>query len=221
MTGAEVQSLLHLLCGSVICCKEKGGCGNGEHVISVTHPDGRVTSVKVSDMFSPAEKTLAKWRLFNPLVLELNSCDFNDLRKEATRVLKYFVSDTIPYVSAGHSQCPLVPEFWRVNILVSDLELSRKGITEAHGEVKFIRLQDVISWNLVRPFKENLGNDVKLSGKSKFKAFLQLIIEAAAVVSRLGGVLLQNQVWKKSGKAKKGKEFSVVKNHLTWYIGYI
>ena len=47
----EIQTILNLLCGSAVCCKEEvtpvdGHVGN--HVVSVTHPDGRVTSVIVS-----------------------------------------------------------------------------------------------------------------------------------------------------------------------------
>ena len=43
----EVQTILHLLSGSALCCKGKDGHGHGDHVVSVTHPDGTVTSAIV------------------------------------------------------------------------------------------------------------------------------------------------------------------------------
>ena len=66
-------------------------------------------------------------------------------------------------------QCPLVPDFWRVKLDISDLEVSRTGIIMAHGKVMFITLQDIMQWNNV---KENLGENVKLSLKTSFKALL-------------------------------------------------
>ena len=66
--------------------------------------------------------------------------------------------------------------------------MSRNGIKMAHGKVKFITLQDVIPWNSVRPFKENFGDKVKLSVKTPFKAFLQLLIEAASSLSQIAKV---------------------------------
>ena len=98
--------------------------------------------------------------------------------------MKAFVADPIPYVSADHIQCPLVPDFWRVKLDVSEMNVSRTGIKMAHGKVRFITLQDVLPWNSVRPFKENIGHKVKLSVKTPFKAFLQLIIEAASSLSQ-------------------------------------
>ena len=62
----ELQAILNLLTGSAACCKERGGDGHvGDHVVSVTHPDGRVTSVTVPDKFSPGEETWFKWRKFS------------------------------------------------------------------------------------------------------------------------------------------------------------
>ena len=185
----ELQIILNLLSGSAACCKEKGGDGLvGDHVVSVTHPDGRVTSVTVPDKFSPGQETWFKWRKFSESGLNLNTCAFNDLRKEATRILKAFVADPIPYVSADHIQCPLVPDFWRVKLDVSEMNVSRTGIKMAHGKVRFITLQDVLPWNSVCPFKENIGHKVKLSVKTPFKAFLQLIIEAASSLSQCAKV---------------------------------
>ena len=150
----ELQIIFNLLSGSAACCKERGGDGHvGDHVVSVTHPDGRVTSVTVFDQFLPGEETWFKWRKFSVSGLNLNTSGFNDLRKEATRILKAFVADPIPYVSAGHKQCPLVPDFWRVKLDVSEMEVSRSGIQMAHGKVRFITLQDVLPWNSVRQGK--------------------------------------------------------------------
>ena len=59
----ELQAILNLLTGSAACCKERGGDGHvGDHVVSVTHPDGRVTSVIVSVQFSPGWDTWFKWK---------------------------------------------------------------------------------------------------------------------------------------------------------------
>ena len=156
----ELQTILNLLCGSAACCKEKDSSGDGhvgDYVVSVNHPDGSVSSVIVKNQFSPGKDTWSKWEKFSEIGLNIKTCDFNDLRKEATRVLKAFVDDPIPYVSACHVQCPLVPDFWRVTLDISYLEVSRTGIIKAHGKVMFITLQDIMQWNNVRPFKENLG----------------------------------------------------------------
>ena len=55
----EVQTILHLLSGSALCCKGKDGHGHGDHVVSVTHPDGTVTSAIV--MFSPKSFVMAHY----------------------------------------------------------------------------------------------------------------------------------------------------------------
>ena len=56
----ELQTILNLLCGSAACCKEKDSSGDGhvgDHVVSVNHPDGSVTSVIVKEQFSPGKDT--------------------------------------------------------------------------------------------------------------------------------------------------------------------
>ena len=61
----EIQTILNLLCGSAVCCKEEVTPVDGhvgDHVVSVTHPDGRVTSVIVSVQFSPGWDTWFKWK---------------------------------------------------------------------------------------------------------------------------------------------------------------
>ena len=163
---------MNLLCRSAACCKEKDSSGDGhvgDHVVSVKCD---VCNCEEKNQFSPGKDTWSKWKKFSEFGLNIKTCDFNDLRKEATRVLKAFVADPFPYISTCHVQCPLVPDFWRVKLDISDLEVSRTGIIMAHGKVMFITLQDIMQWNNVRPFKENLGENVKLSVKTSFKALL-------------------------------------------------
>ena len=179
---SEVQSILHLLTGAVVCGCDSGG--GGVHVVTVTHPNGKVTTVKLGCDFVPDQTSFDKWRSYYEFKSNLVVLDFNGLRKEATRVLKHFVGDPIPFVLASHSMCPIVPDFWRLPISVADLSLSKDAIYKVHGVVILIRLQDVIPWQYVAPFKDSPVGDIKLAAKSKFKALLILIIEAAAAVSR-------------------------------------
>ena len=75
----EIQTILNLLCGSAVCCKEEVTPVDGhvgDHVVSVTHPDGRVTSVIVSVDFLLDGIRGLSGKKFSELGLNFYSCDF-------------------------------------------------------------------------------------------------------------------------------------------------
>ena len=93
-------------------CREQGGRGGEQrarHVVTVSHPDGRVTSVTIKSEFSPEEGSVLKWQTFFDFKADIGELDFNALRKEATLVLKHFIGDPLPL---SHNNCPIVPDFW-------------------------------------------------------------------------------------------------------------
>ena len=59
--------------------KNSSGDHVGDHVVSVNHPDGSVTSVIVKEQFSPGKDTWSKWEKFSEIGLNIKTCDFKVL----------------------------------------------------------------------------------------------------------------------------------------------
>ena len=170
---AAIQGLLTLLgsCGCAPSCR---------HVVSVHHGDGRVER-HPSTAPAPAS-TLLGWKLFPHATKPISNMKFNELRAEATRTLKHFISDPIPWPKANTECFCSVPEFWLTSVPVASLPLSSVAILRYHGGVSNIRLQDILPWGQVQPFKTNPKEAVRLATRNLQKSFLVSIIEVSRSV---------------------------------------
>ena len=167
---AAIQGLLTLLGSS--CCAP-----SHRHVVSVHHEDGRVERHPTS---APAPaSTLLRWKLFPHSVKPISAMKFNEIRTEATRTLQYFISDPIPWPKVNCECFCSVPDFWLTSVPVASLPQSAVAVLRYHGGVTDIRLQDILPWGQVQPFKTNPKDAVRLATRSFQKSFLIAIIEVS------------------------------------------
>ena len=179
----QVRALMTLLTGSSLCCSDVGGGGgDGVHHIRVTHPSGEETNFSVSTKWEPDVSTKQFWGKFKREKLSVDVMNFPQLRKEAGRVLKYFIRDPVPYVTES-SVVSQPPAFWRVFVPVNSLPRSKTACYQALGKCGHIRLESIVPWSIMRPVREKPHSDVLKSTKSPHKALLMVIIEVANFLS--------------------------------------
>ena len=104
---------------------------------------------------------------------------FNELRSEATRILKHFVNDPIPWPKVNTDCFCSVPELWMTSIPAASLPLSKVAILRYHGRVSEIRLQDILPWAQIQPFKTNSKDSLRLETRNLQKYFLISIVEVS------------------------------------------
>ena len=167
----QLKSLLSFL-ASCSCCTSK------KHVITIHHGSGETEKFYINGG-SEGEDNSNKWKSFPPASLPIDIMSFNQVRAEASRSLKWFINDPVPFPSPN-SQCICsVPSFWLAPVDPYSLPRSRQAVLAAHGEVSTVRLQDVLPWSRMRPLKNNPGQAVALGSKAHHKALLIMIIEVA------------------------------------------
>ena len=167
---AAIQSLLTLLASC--------GCSSSHrHVVSVHHGDG---SVERHPSAAPVpDTTLLRWKLFPQATKPILKMKFNELRSEATRTMKHFVNDPIPWPKANTGCFCSVPELWMASVPVASLPLSKVAILKYHGLVSEIRLQDILPWAQIQPFKTNPKDSIRLATRNLQKSFLISIVEVS------------------------------------------
>ena len=116
---AAIQSLMTLL--------ESCGCSSSHrHVVAVHHGDG---SVERHPSAAPVpDSTLLRWKLFPEATTLVLKMTFNEPRSEATRILKHFVNNPIPWPKANTDSFCSVPELWMTSVPVTSLPLSKVAI---------------------------------------------------------------------------------------------
>ena len=167
----HLKPLLSFL-GSCSCCT------SAKHIVTIHHGSGEVEKFYVNGGME-TEDIFNNWKSFPPSSLPIDVMSFNQLRAEASRSLKWFINDPVPFQSST-SQCICsVPSFWLAPVDPLTLPRSCQTVLAAHGEISTVRLQDVMPWSKIRPLKFNPGQAVKLASKAHHKALIIMIIEVA------------------------------------------
>ena len=125
------------------------------------------------------DSTLLRWKLFPEATKPLLKMKFNELRLEATRILKHLVNDPIPWPKANTDCFCSVPELWMTSVPVASLPLSKVAILKYHGRVSEVRLQDILPWAQIQPFKTNPKDSIRLETRNLQKSFLISIVEVS------------------------------------------
>ena len=179
-----IDTLLSLL-GSCDCCP------NNKHIVTILHGSGATEKFIINGGIEDNIVT-NKWNSFPASSLPIDIMTFNQLRAEASRSLKWFIHDPVPFPSPTSECFCSVPSFWLAPVDPQSLPRSCQSVLVAHGNVSTVRLQDVLPWSRMKPLKFNPGKTVNLASKAHHKALIILIIEVAR--SLVGRAIVINQM---------------------------
>ena len=153
---AAIKSL-HTMLGSCGCFSTH------RHVVSVHHNDGSVERHPSAALVP--DTTLLRWKLLPEARQPILKMNFNELRFRATRILHYFVNDPIQWPKVSTECFCSVPELWLLSVSVASLLLS---YVPNHVHISEIRLQDILIWAQIQPFKTNPKDVIRLATRNFF-----------------------------------------------------
>ena len=131
-----IDTLLSLL-GSCDCCP------NNKHIVTILHGSGATEKFIINGGIEDNIVT-NKWNSFPASSLPIDIMTFNQLRAEASRSLKWFIHDPVPFPSPTSECFCSVPSFWLAPVDPQSLPRSCQSVLVAHGNVSTVRLQDVL-----------------------------------------------------------------------------
>ena len=99
-----IKTLLSTL-SSCACCPSK------RHIVSIYHGSS-ISEKYYANGVSEGESSSNKWNSFPGHSLPIDIMSFNAIRAEASRSLKWFINDPVPFPSPSSECICSVPSFW-------------------------------------------------------------------------------------------------------------